>query len=148
MRYAIDCEFIDTPVCSALISFAIVREDFEFLYFEFDYPAERLTEWLTRNVVPHLQGRAARRTLGEAAHELVRFTRGDPSPSFWAYYGAYDWYWTCRIFGGLLRLPDGWPQYFHEYRHVGTVSATHGPQHFALADARSLMEAMVAKGVR
>lgn len=103
MKYIIDTEFIDTPTCSALISLAIVREDGEYRYFEFDYPESEMTPWLRENVVPHLTGE---RTFpaSYAAHKIEEFI-GDDKPEFWAYYGAYDWYWFCRLWGGFMSMP-------------------------------------------
>ena len=49
MIYIIDTEFIDTPNASELISLAILREDGQSRYFEFDFPRQYLTEWLEKN---------------------------------------------------------------------------------------------------
>lgn len=142
LKYAIDTEFIDTAACSALISFAIVDEDYESLYFEFRYPHEELTLWLKENVVCQLSGRKVE--FGQAAQALREFVK--PSPEFWAYYGAYDWYWMCRLFSGMMCMPKEWPWVYNEFAHVqrGVENAA-GLEHHALNDARSLMIAMKAR---
>jgi len=144
MRYAIDCEFIDTPSCSALISLAIVREDGASRYFEFDYPESELTPWLRENVVPHLCG--PRVAFKDAAESLAFFIdEDDGKPEIWGYFGAYDWYWLCRLFGGLMAMPDTFP---HRYRELAEQKyrkpVAAGAQHNALADARGIMQAVLA----
>jgi len=144
VRYAIDAEFIDTPTCSALISFAIVREDGAHRYFEFDYPAHEITPWLLENVLPQLG--TSRTTFSLAAHSIQGFI-GSDSPEFWCYYGAYDWYWFCRLWGGFMNMPKGWPILFKEFAEIKTgILNVAGEEHHALNDARSLMAAMIEHG--
>lgn len=145
--YAIDAEFIDTPTCSALISFAIVGENGYWRYFEFDYPRNELTPWLRENVVPQLRGSPIY-TFEDAAHHIKQLvTATGEEPEFWAYYGAYDWYWFCRLFGGFMKMPEGWPMLFKEFAEIKTgILNVAGPEHHALNDARSLMVAMVEHG--
>lgn len=147
MKYAVDCEFIDTPDYSDLISLAIAAEDGAAEYFEFDYPEEALTPWLRENVVPHLNGRKVQ--FWQAAERIKGFVGLDPAPEFWCYYGAYDWYWLCRVFGGFMHLPRRWGIVaFHDFAHIQRgVPNTAGAEHNALADAISLMNAMRAKGI-
>lgn len=140
MRYAIDCEFIDTPKYSDLISLAIVREDMESRYFEFCFDEGHLTTWLKENVMPHLRG--AKVTRLAAAEEVRSFIGGD-QPEFWCYYGAYDWYWFCRLFGGFMEMPLLWPQRFKELAELQQgVPNVAGAEHDALADAKSIMAAL------
>lgn len=142
MKYAIDCEFIDTPSCSELISLAIVAEDGGHRYFEFEYPAHELTPWLRENVLPYLEGQ--RVTKQQAAADVLRFI-GNDMPEFWCYYGAYDWYWFCRLFGGFMNMPQHWPQFFNELLMLypkGGIPNVHGSEHNALNDARSIMSAL------
>lgn len=143
MKYSIDCEFIDTPDCSALISIAVVRDDYTFRYFEFDFPRDQLTDWLNKNVVPHLDG--TKTTFAEAAKSIKEFVGDDARPEFWCYYGAYDWYWFCRLFGGFISMPPHWPHRFRELAdyHQG-IPNNHGPEHNALADALSQLDVMLA----
>lgn len=147
MRYVIDTEFIDTPKCSALISLAIVREDGEALYFEFWYPPEEITPWLAEHVVPHLYGRI--KVSFEHAARAIKTFIGADVPEFWCYFGAYDLYWFCRLFGGFMQMPQHWgPVAFHEFAHVQRgVRDVAGAAHNALNDCRSILAAMKQKGL-
>lgn len=138
MIYTIDTEFIDTQHTSELISLAIVNESMQTRYFEFDFDEKALTPWLQENVAPHLTGR--RTTFYDAAQELTAFVSMEKPIELWAYYGAYDWYWLCRIFGGMMSLPDGWPMLYNELAHyTDWVPAVSGPEHHAENDAVSTM---------
>jgi 3'-5' exoribonuclease-like protein len=145
MKYVIDTEFIDTPECSALISLGIVNEHGESRYFEFAYPKDSITPWLAANVLPHLTGKQV--TFAEAANDLLAFVGGE-SPEFWCYYGAYDWYWFCRVFGGFMQMPKGWPIRFHEFAAIQAHGVTDGPaEHNALSDAQMVLKAVKAHGI-
>lgn len=147
MRYTLDAEFIDTLECSALISLALVNEDMDFVYFEFDYPREHLTPWLRQNVVPNLHARE-RHTAQQAARIIEGFI-GPKHPEFWAYFGAYDWYWFNRLWGGLMSTPASWPNLYHELalqRGYGRVWTPPAVPHNALNDARAAMAALNALG--
>lgn len=143
MKYAIDTEFIDTPSCSALISLGIVDESLHGLYFEFEYPEHEITPWLTQNVIPHLNGQ--RTTFAEAAKQIEAFVKG--TPEFWLYYGAYDWYWFCRLWGGFMRMPS-WPILYRElaYLQQGLPNVA-GAEHNAMNDAISTMVAVQKRGL-
>lgn len=146
MKYAIDSEFIDTPECSALISLAVVAEDGRSKYFEFPYLRRFLTPWLEQNVEPHLTQRVKWK-FSDAADTITKLVGDDTDPEFWAYFGAYDWYWFCRLFGGFMALPARWPnpilcRDLAQYQRGGVTSET---KHNALADAMAAMEAVNAK---
>jgi hypothetical protein len=150
VKYIIDTEFIDTPECSALISLAIVREDGAHLYFEFDYPEEGVTKWLRENVLPHLDESAeSHSSFAGAALKIERFIGAD-KPEFWAYYGAYDWYWFCRLWGGFMSMPvdKNWPMLFREFAYIQQgVPDVAGAEHNALNDCRSVLHAMKLRGM-
>ncbi len=135
MIYAIDAEFIDTPTCSALISFAIVRADGKHLYFEFDYPVSEMTEWLNANVVPKLTGQP-KHSFADAALEILQFIDPYEPVEIWGYYAAYDWYWLCRLFGGFMGLPRHWPHRPRELAdHVASLNVHPSFEHNCLYDA-------------
>ena len=145
MKYVLDTEFIDTPTCSALISLAVLRQDGEGFYFEFDHPKDELTPWLHEHVVPHLAG--THTTFAKAASTISAFVGGDV-PEFWCYYGAYDWYWFCRLWGGFLQMPKHWPHLYKEFAYVQQgVPNVAGAEHNAMNDCRSILAAMQARGV-
>ena len=140
MKYALDTEFIDTPSCSALISLGIVAEDGRELYLEFDYPQSELTPWLRENVVPHLAG-GRKHSVGDAEDKLRTFFADDKAAQVWCYYGAYDWYFFCRLFGGFMAQPNIFGMRFHELAERGRPDET-GNVHNALDDARGIMAAV------
>lgn len=148
-KFALDTEFIDTKTCSALISLALVGQDGRELYVEFGYPENEITPWLAKNVVPMLS--EVKCSFETAANEIRDFVAAAPDqgpPEFWAYWGAYDWYWFCRVWGGFIEMPG---HYTHRYREFADyqqgVPAVCGPEHHALNDARALMVAMKNKGL-
>lgn len=146
MKYIIDTEFIDTPTCSALISLAIVNERGLYRYFEFEYPPTEITPWLAEHVLPQLGPPRDRTTIQRAAQEIMSFV--GPHPEFWCYYGAYDWYWFCRLWGGFMQMPQEWPMLFNEFAMVQqSVPDVAGAQHHALNDCRSILEAMALRGM-
>ena len=148
MKYIIDTEFIDTPTCSELISLAIVREDGEHRYYEFDHTESELTPWLRENVVPHLT-REVNVWPAYAATRIEQFI-GDDKPEFWAYYGAYDWYWFCRLWGGFMSMPQdkNWPMLYQEFAYIQQgVPDIAGAEHNALNDCRSILHAMKLRGL-
>lgn len=147
MKYIIDSEFIDTPTCSTLISLAIVREDGAHRYFEFDYPEHEVTPWLRENVIAHLG--KTRTTFAAASQSIERFIEGE-RPEFWAYYGAYDWYWFCRLWGGFMSMPQDreWPILCNEFAFIQQgVPDVAGAEHHALNDCRSVLHAMKLRGM-
>jgi hypothetical protein len=148
MKYVVDTEFVDTPEHSELISLAVVNENGGSCYFEFEYPAEAITPWLAENVVPHLQGGQAVVSF-ETAAATIRDWIGADVPDFWCYYGAYDWYWFCRLFGGFMRLPEHWGIIaFNDFAHVQRgVPDVAGAGHNALNDAKSILAGMKEKAI-
>ena len=148
MKIAFDTEFIDTPSASQLISIGFEREDGATLYLETQYDPANLTPWLREHVVPLLSDeRVSMVSAARYIRDFVGESKYDP-PEFWAYYGAYDWYWLCRIFGGMLNMPQSWPHLFREFAwYQRGVPDLFGPEHHALNDARSLMAAMRKQGL-
>lgn len=146
MKYAIDTEFIDTPTCSALISLAIVAENGDHNYFEFEYPQAEITPWLSQHVVPHLGDAPVSFALAACEIESLVYRNG--APEFWCHYGAYDWYWFCRLWGGFVNMPQTWPMLFREFALIQPSVPNIGTaEHNALADAQSVMQAMRLRGL-
>ncbi len=147
MKYALDTEFIDTPSCSSLISLAVVREDGEQRYYEFDFPRMEAPPFVLAHVIPHLEGPSRMVKFGQAAAELEAFFAKDPKPEVWAYCGAYDWYFFCRLWGGFMKMPPGFRPYCMEWAPRMAPQDLFGPAHNALNDALSLMHAIKIVGV-
>lgn len=155
MKYFIDTEFEEigghTPI--TLISIGIVAEDGRELYLENDeVVTSRLGEWLQKHVVPHLRGGPYRKNTFEIAEEIKAFIPPKLSdedktycpPEFWGYFADYDWVVFCQLFGRMIDLPRGYPQFCYDLmqlsRHLGvprhTFPKQEGFEHNALEDAR------------
>lgn len=55
------------------------------------------------------------KTNKEVAKEVIAFAQGDSiertNPTFYTYYGAYDWVVFCWLFGKMIDLPKGFPMF-------------------------------------
>lgn len=87
---------------------------------------------LAQHVVPMLSGETV--TMAMAANMIREFVGGskfDP-PEFWAYFASYDWYWFCRVFGGMMNLPDFYPHLARDFAYFQHgIPNVSGPEHFA-----------------
>lgn len=146
-RLFFDTEFIDNPWPDApeLISIGIVDEsgkEFYAVNTEFD-PADA-NDWVQNNVFPHLRDPECS---GEGmSPEIMRRIIMDKwlkVDKVWAYCGTWDWYLLVqRIFGGYMKIPEGWPNFYHE---LGVLKRSHKCDrcmkegildHHALGDAK------------
>jgi hypothetical protein len=155
MRYFVDTEFYEHDFGVMLISIGVVSEDGNEFYAESSlFHPDMGSDWLREHVVPQLTG--PRMFPAEIANRLRDFVKVGPTwrdTEFWAYYGAYDWYNLCKLFGGMLNLPPKWPWLFHELRTFLDESCMENytqpddASHHALNDARwnrkAFMEATV-----
>lgn len=77
-----------------------------------EFKLEELSEWLLKNVLPHLPDRSFWKSNAQIAQEIATFVQetndGEPM-EFWGYFPSYDFVLFCQLFGGLLSLPKGWP---------------------------------------
>jgi hypothetical protein len=123
-----------------LISLGAIRDDGQEFYSEcLEFEWASADPWVMTNVITNLTGPVM------SIHNLrpqFRTFCGD-SPEFWAYYGAYDWYLICQLYGGFQGLPASWPKHCNELMTLATVNSTHhafpvqsGIEHHALHDAR------------
>jgi hypothetical protein len=138
MKIWFDTEFVEDGNTIDLLSIGMVREDGATYYAE---PAEtdrsRACEWVTANVLPHLNGPV--KTRASIAADLIEFA--GPAPEFWAYYSAYDWVALCQLHGRMINLPAGWPMFCRDVQQLRTEISVNAlpPQesteHNALADA-------------
>lgn len=146
MRYFYDTEFIEDGTAIDLISIGIVAEDGREYYAQnHDCHYGDASEWVWRNVYPHLHHfalRGHRSCKPWAAYEGQRGTGAckdadclwryrqtigdeikafcDPGkygkPEFWAYYAAYDHVALCQIFGTMMDLPEGFPMWTRDIK--------------------------------
>jgi hypothetical protein len=148
MIYALDTEFIDAPTAAELISLALVSADGRELYIEFPYTESEISPWLREHVVPMLKDEKVSFEMGATmVRDFVGGSKFDP-PEFWAYYAAHDWFWFCRLFGGMMALPRHYPHLVRDFANIQQgLPSIAGPEHHALNDARSLMAAMKQRGL-
>jgi hypothetical protein len=141
MKYFFDTEFYVTeghPVQIFPISLGIVSEDGRTLYVEFEGASEfaRGTDWLDKNVSPHLSGKELPI---DKIERLIREFIGNEKCDFLAKYGAYDWVLLCQIFGSLMAIPENWPWYYTETVLLNLPEVEpEGAVHNALGDALTL----------
>jgi hypothetical protein len=108
VRIFFDTEFIETPASVTLVSIGLVRDDGLTYYAEStDYDPETACPWMRENVLSKLHGGAAVKTPIQIADGIRAFVGS--SPEFWGYEVSYDWYLLCRLYGGMLEVPGGWP---------------------------------------
>lgn len=144
-----DTEFIETGSEIFLISIGIVREDGAEYYAEVkddQIPWEKADDWVIKNVRSLLadDDDPCRKWLDRIAYDIVMFVNERPmgtTPRFHAWYGSYDWTVLCRLYGGLMNLPVGWPMYQTDLRvlvdeYPTPLPKQFGAKHNALEDAR------------
>jgi hypothetical protein len=151
MRYWLDTEFIENESGLYLVSIGIVSHNGDEYYAEDEAcDLDQGCQWFQQNVVPHLamEDLTNVKSAAQIARDIRAFVGNDPYPEFWGYFADYDWVLFCRLFGGMLKLPDNWPQYCLDLKQLCYDSGStfplpppdekldRGPIHHALADAR------------
>lgn len=150
MRYFFDTEFITGKGYIELVSIAIVSDDGRELHKVSNaFNPKRADAWVQTNVLPRLPPKKTWVSERAIQHAVRTFVGEDKAPQFWAYFASYDWVLFCWLFGGMLKLPKGWPQYVMDLKQGMAergMKREHLPPkpddaHNALADARWLREA-------
>lgn len=136
MKIWFDTEFIDTGSKIKPISIGMVREDGAMYYAEWEnIDWEDACPWVMQNVEPHLTGPT--KLHSEIAQDVHMFC--GEKPEFWGYFAAYDWVVLSQLYGRMIDLPGGWPQYCMDVMQLQKMSGIriemeHG-DHNALQDA-------------
>lgn len=154
-KYFLDTEFHEHSRGIELISIGVVSDDNqEFYAVNSEYDQNQASQWLVDTVLENLHPGDPDDTLvltPKAIAERIRlfcpplttqWRFGDTE--FWGYYSSYDWYILCRLMGGMLHTPEGWPYYCKDiiqvmdhYRIPRDKLPPDPPnEHNALADAR------------
>lgn len=156
MRFYLDTEFQDTGKSIELISIALVSErGDEFYAVSSEFNTDDADDWVKKNVLTKLPpfdmldgppGETTWDSRVNIAESLRAFVSNlTNTPEFWAYFADYDWVVLCQLFGGMLKLPKGWPQLCldlkQEMMRLGVSKKQLPPQseshvHDALSDAR------------
>lgn len=156
-RYVIDTEFMEREQGIELLSIGIVADDGS-AHSTVTYYAENAeadhshaNDWVKENVLPHLVGGDARLPRAQIAAEILEFvtdTSDDDPPTFWAYFGDYDWVVFCQLFGRMVDLPSGWPMMCMDIKQRAVdlgnprLPEQESTEHHALADACWGLEAL------
>lgn len=141
MKYYLDAEFIENGFTIDLLSIALVCEDGKELYRQnSDAKFQAASDWVWRNVFPHLQHFNMKgerscnkrsstlethytsachshecpwRSKAEIRDEIKAFIdiEKNGKPEIWGYYSAYDWVVFCQLFGAMIDLPKGYPMF-------------------------------------
>lgn len=149
MRYYLDTEFDETEDRLVLLSLALRAADGRELYLvSSDFSTATCNPWVQANVLPHLHDVPAN-YIGPKdtfAEKIELFLCHDGSPEFWGYYSAYDWFLLCRLWGGMLRMPNRFPKVCYDLKQLADTllpgvnfkadNPPEQPQHNALADVR------------
>lgn len=125
MRYFIDTEFNEHAEGGMeLISIGVVPEKGEGFYaVSSEFTTPRSNPWLMTNVISNLvvpEQSLKRLALDEIAERLTNWIT-EESPIFYGYFSAYDWVMLCRLYGGMLRLPHGWPKYCYDLKQISML---------------------------
>ena len=145
MNYFFDCEFNEQDGKIDLISIALVNDLGRILCVtssEFDLKAAQAKPWLVENVLAQLPPPELWKTRKEIVADIIAFVGKDPKPRFWAWFASYDWVIFCQLFGGMLNLPNKWPQYVMDLKQEHALAGSPrlplqmDGQHDALEDAK------------
>jgi hypothetical protein len=166
-RYFYDCEFIDDGTMIDLISIGIVREDGrEFYAQNLDCRFHKASEWVRKNVYPHLSrfdveklqpiieaeeegGYGDWYGVGSLVQKLCYsqmtgtsvFDLSHPV-ELYGYYSAYDHVVLCQLFGPVVNLPKGMPMFTYDLKQMCNqlgnpkLPEQGKDEHHALLDAR------------
>ncbi len=169
MRFFYDCEFIEDGTTIDLVSIGIVDEngrEFYAVSSEFDQAKLKANPFLVENVWPSLprlnteNGRRCRcrhghldlghpdvRSREQIARGVLQFLLGEPQAEpqeieLWAWFAAYDHVTLAQLWGPMIKLPPGVPQFTRDLKQeAARLGNPRLPEqaegvHNALADAR------------
>ena len=144
VNYFLDAEFHEDGSTIDLISIALVAADGRAYYaVNEDAQLHRVSRWVRRNILPQLPryGNAAWRPYHLLYSDIEAFVL-EESPTFWAYYAAYDWVAFCQLFGTMMDLPKRFPKFCMDLKQLAVMKGNpklptqECGEHNALADAR------------
>lgn len=141
MKWFLDTEFDEDGKTIELISIGLVSEHGDQYYaVSSEFDEGHCNDWVKLHVLPKLGG-ARRSTRREIAQHIQQML-GTEAPEFWGYYADYDWVVFCQLYGRMVDLPAGYPQYcndvkqlMHAHGIVRSQLPSEGNEHNALSDA-------------
>lgn len=165
MKFFIDAEFWERPGHPIeLISLGVVSGIGTELYVingDFDWDRQELKEdpsgrWLLEHVEPHIDDVCGIvSTPEEVGKLLAKFVMREvpgEEVEFWGYCSAYDWVVLCQLYGRLVDLPKGFPNYCNDLKQLlfqlGESALPSLPEkpgeHCSILDARWNRESWIA----
>lgn len=91
------------PNWTEFLSLALIKENGDELYLEFDYKWE-VVDWVKENVIPYLN--STKLSKEEAKQKILEFVWND-KPYFVSYVNSFDWMWICWLFW-VFEVPFYW----------------------------------------
>lgn len=115
MKIFFDSEFIDDGRNLLLISLGAVSENGDIFYAESnEFDAELADPWVHRNVlnqVGQMPAQSNKQIADNFENYVHKCTRmGLDIPIFYGWFADYDWVLLTKLYGGMLKVPSGWPQ--------------------------------------
>jgi len=138
--YFLDTEFIEYPNTIELISIGIVSDDGrEYYAVSSEYDYDHASMWVKNNVIKPMYKdiyqnvrsnkykievfhKYEGKSIKTIASEILDFV-GFPDykqgkPEFWGYFSSYDYVVFCWIFGTMMNLPEGFPEYCNDLQQL------------------------------
>lgn len=120
-KFFLDTEFIDNGITIDLISIALVHQNNSSYYAVCsEYDPKQACFWVRDNVFPNL-GSSEPKKASRIREEIVSFIElntGSDKIEIYGYYSAYDWVAFCQLFGTMMDLPKGFPQYCRDLKQM------------------------------
>jgi hypothetical protein len=163
MHWFFDTEFNEDGRTIELISIGLVSETGQTYYaINADINEARIkadNPWVGEHVLPYLDPRPARQVVHSPwkprsviRDEIYRLVMQGPTlPVFWGYFADYDWVLFAQLWGKMIDLPKGFPQWCRDIKQdmhrLGVTKDMvqhpwkHPTEHHALSDAAWIAEA-------
>jgi hypothetical protein len=152
-NWFLDTEFDEDGKTIELISIGLVSDEKperQYYAISSEFDPEHCNSWVKANVLPKL-GDWPRTGRGLIAQNVRDMVLSSKKPiAFWGYFADYDWVVLCQLFGRMVDLPDGFPQYCNDIKQLMQMlrvlkselpRQTKTSEHNALSDARWNKEA-------
>jgi 3' exoribonuclease, RNase T-like len=135
-----DTEFIEDSKTIDLVSIGLVADNHEYYAECAECDHTRAVPWVKENVIAKLRGGEWVKPRKQIAAEIVEFV--GPKPMFLAYHADYDWVALCQLYGTMMDLPEGWPQWCFDIKQMAysmgdpALPQQTSGEHVAIDDAR------------
>jgi len=151
-KFFYDCEFMEEPGYLKLISIGVVGEQPAQEFYACNLDAvpgfKRANTWVKNNVLPRLPDInhsvwMSEEHIRDSLSQFIGYSESRPV-ELWSYFADHDHVLLCWLFGRMVDLPDGMPQYTMDIKQLadhmnipGNKLPEHkGEAHNALEDAK------------